>query len=366
MTVSHRKARPSGGAYYIDGLKSAAIESNAEAGTVAAEWVVSGPTEDLTRELLKVTCGKWREESDVAAFLRLVQGRCVGTPGNAGEFDLVQNAGSPKRVALHDFTLSAPKSVSVVWAFADQETRRLIEQAQLRAARAFVSLLGHHATYSRQGKAGRIKTRCALVAALFPHFTSRRGDPQLHTHCTLLNVAVRPDRSTGGLETLDVMRLMGVAASAYHDVLSDGLRAAGFLIVEGGNLFEIEGVSELVCKTFSQGRAIALDEAHRQMRQVGQDPLINQPSRRLMKNAVIRTRPKKTGQHHVDLTQTWLRRLAAAGWSPANVSGTRNRQRVSEDGSLPCTSKALLTFIDSTESVSLLSARYRISTAPFY
>lgn len=326
MTVSHRKAKPAGGAYYIDGLLEAALQSPVESGTLAAEWLISGPTEMATCELLGITNQAWQGIVDVAVFQSLVQGRRPEGSGNDQCPGLVQNAGASTRVALHDFTLSSPKSVSVVWAFADPETRRLIEQAQARAARAFVSLLGHHATYSRQGRAGRIKTRCAVVAAMFPHFTSRSGDPQLHTHCTLLNLAVRPDGTTGSLETLQAMRLLGVAACTYHDELADGLRAIGFQIKERGQIFEVEGVSDAVCIAFSQRRVAALVAAQEHMGGSKADQLPALASRRIMKKAVLMTRGKKRLFLPDELMASWLRRGESLGFGPRDVLAIR-RQR---------------------------------------
>lgn len=337
MTVSHRKAKPAGGAYYIDGLLEAALYRPQESGTLAAEWLISGPTEVSTCELLGITNRAWQGNVDEAVFQSLVQGRRPEGSGNEQCPGLVQNAGSSTRVALHDFTLSSPKSVSVVWAFADRETRRLIEQAQALAARAFVSLLGQHATYSRQGRAGRIKTRCAVVAAMFPHFTSRSGDPQLHTHCAFLNLAVRPDGTTGSLETLQAMRLLGVAACTYHDVLADGLRAIGFQIRERGQIFEIEGVSDAVCLAFSQRRTAALVAAQNHMGRSNVDPMQTLPSRRIMKRAVLMTRGKKRLFPPDELMGSWLRRGESLGFGPREVRAMRMQsdQQVRPSSTLP-------------------------------
>jgi len=246
--------------------------------------------------------------------------------GKSGKTPLVQNAGSKTRVALHDFSLSAPKSVSVLWALAAEETQQMIEQAQRRAAHTFLLLLGNNASYSRQGRGGRIKTPCSLVAALFPHFVSRSGDPQIHTHCTLLNVAVRPDGSTGCLETLGIMGQLGVAATRYHEMLAEGMQQIGFSIRQCGNLFEVDGVPDHVCSEFSQRRAAALADATAWMSNIGVARTNWEPSRSLMKKSVLRTRPVKKTQRVSQLTIEWLRRAELLDFHPFQVSLTPSEE----------------------------------------
>ena len=254
MTVSHHKVRPAKVSYYLreQDFREVGNPGHCSLGQPfpMAEWLVCGPTDHLTRTALGLEGRQWNSAVDVEKFKLLAQG--FTRHGGLGKKPLVQNAGSLKRVALHDFTLSAPKSGSIVWALSDEMTRKAIEHAQQRAAHAFLKLLGKDAAYSRQGKAGRIKTPCSLVAALFPHFISRSADPQLHTHCAFLNMAVRPDGTTGALETLGMMGLIGVAATRYHEVLAENIQEIGFAVQQNGKLFEIEGVSNEVCLAFSQ------------------------------------------------------------------------------------------------------------------
>jgi len=283
----------------------------------SAEWLVCGPTDWLTTAALGLESRVWSSRADPIDFRALAQGFTL--LGKAGKAPLVQNAGSKTRVALHDFTLSTPKSVSVIWALSDQVMRRMIEQAQRRAAHAFLQLLGNNASYSRQGRGGRIKTPCSLVSALFPHFVSRGGDPQIHTHCTLLNVAVRPDETTGSLETLGIMGQLGVAATQYHEVLAEGMQQIGFSIRQCGNLFEVDGVPDHVCKAFSQRRAAALADATAWMSTIGVARTSWEPSRSLMRKSVLRTRPVKQTKTVKQLTIEWLRRAELLDFHPAHL-----------------------------------------------
>ena len=66
---------------------------------------------------------------------------------------LLSNTGDVKqRVAGYDLTLSAPKSVSILYALANPHFRARIEAAQQRAVEATIRLLDGHAAFGRRGK----------------------------------------------------------------------------------------------------------------------------------------------------------------------------------------------------------------------
>jgi conjugative relaxase-like TrwC/TraI family protein len=183
-----------------------------------------------------------------------------------------------------------------------------IEQVQQRAAQTFAILLGEEAAYSRQGSAGRHRAPCSVVAALFPHFISRSGDPQLHTHCVMLNVAVRFDGTTGGLETLGMMRLLGVAATRYHEVLADGMQQLGFQVRQRGKLFEIDGVPVEVCEEFSRRRAAALAQVGATGTVQKQSEERSSTNRKRMQVAILRTRPKRRVYSLDQVRRRWQER----------------------------------------------------------
>lgn len=323
MTVSHRKAKEAGISYYLrsqDGRPS--LDGWQPAVHAVPAWSVAGETRALTMDRLNLLDGTWTSLEDVARFKALASGFSLSISG--GRSALVTNTGSGSRVALHDFTLSAPKSVSVVWAFSSSEDRVRIEQAQAAAALSFIEVMSASA-YSRRGHGGTFHSPCALVVALFPHKLSRRDDPQLHTHCTFLNVAVRSDGSTGSLETLGMMRNLGQAATAYHEKLETGLQLLGFSVRKKGLLFEIDGVPDEVCSAFSHRRneAMAFARARLVLEPRGTVPSEWRPSRRLMAQAILRTRPQKRLTEPRDLLSLWLKRAAMLGFDPVSVHGLR-------------------------------------------
>lgn len=319
MTVTHRKARAAGVSYYLrsqDGRPiSAASASELKSD---AAWCVEGPTRLETMDRLNLCEGRWKCMEDKDRFKALAHGFDLNTSGLW--IPLVRNPGSSTRVALHDFTLSAPKSVSVLWALSKPEEQTLIEEAQSVAVRSFVKLMSA-SSYSRQGSGGRLHSECAVVVALFAHNLSRRDDPQLHTHCNFLNVAVRSDGSTGSLETLGMMRNLGPAVTAYHEELAACMQRIGFVVRRLGGSFEIDGVPDEVCRAFSLRRRDALRFVQTQYTLNRTDRLMNElpPSRKLMKQAIMRTRPTKRLQVPNDLRSRWIRRAADLGFDSSSV-----------------------------------------------
>lgn len=158
---------------------------------------------------------------------------------------LLSNSGDGvNRVGGIDLTLSAPKSVSVVWALGDDETRRAIEQAQHDACEATIGFLTHNAAFCRRGKNGlRLEKISSLTVSAFQHGEARPvahddgrvfADPALHTHNVILNCAVREDGTVGALDARHLFAYKMAAGAVYHLALSSNLQKLGFEIGEVG------------------------------------------------------------------------------------------------------------------------------------
>ena len=183
----------------------------------------------------------WRRwasrKARAAAFYRLCEGFSPD-----GE-KLTQNAGSEKRSAGLDLTFSADKSVSAVWAVAGERLRTAIADAHTAAVQYTLEhvIEAHCATT-------RIRTRAAngargelaivpadLIAALFQHGTSRADDPQLHTHCTVMNAArAHFDGKYRALNQYPLYRWKMAAGATYRNHLAWGLRGLGFKVEQHG------------------------------------------------------------------------------------------------------------------------------------
>ncbi len=192
---------------------------------------------------------------DKTEFLKLCDGFALdGEP-------FTQNAGKENHRAGWDLTFSAPKSVSVLWSQADEETRHKIQEAQLKAVQKAVDYLEAEAGYTRRGKGGSEIEKCKLVVATFEHGTSRAQDPQLHTHAVVLNVGIRADGTTGSLETRPIYQTKMLAGALYRAELADLLREnLNVGIEKTKTAFEIKGVSKPLMEEFSKRREAILAE----------------------------------------------------------------------------------------------------------
>jgi conjugative relaxase-like TrwC/TraI family protein len=169
---------------------------------------------------------------------------------------LVQNAGKPNRQAALDLTFSAEKSVSVLWAFADAEAREAIVEAHERAVGAAVNYLQDECAVSRVGHGGTDTVRAGICVAAFRHETSRALDPNLHTHCLVLNVGVDAQGKTRTLRTPDFFHHKMAAGALYRAQLAYELSHRLGLDIEQreNGFFRVKGIDERTRTAFSTRR----------------------------------------------------------------------------------------------------------------
>ena len=100
-----------------------------------------------------------------------------------------------------DFTFSAPKAFSALWAMSDERNRAKLEKMFLDSVRASLRVIYRHGLIeARRGKGGAHREPAAApVVAIFLHHTSREGDPQIHAHAILMNAALRADGTIGAI-----------------------------------------------------------------------------------------------------------------------------------------------------------------------
>ncbi len=187
---------------------------------------------------------------DVASFRDLCAGRDPRTGG-----DLVRGAGEGHRGGW-DVTVTSPKSFSILWAGAGPDLRSQLEQLQAAAVdEALRFLVEERLVEVRLGAGGRIKQPATgLVVGRFSHFTSRAGDPNVHTHCVIMNAAASRDGKIRTLETYRLHSHCHLLGVAYRVALSMRLaRQFGFEARPAGRgQFEIRGVPQFAIDTFSK------------------------------------------------------------------------------------------------------------------
>lgn len=237
--------------------------------------------------------------------------------------DLIIQGNSSKRTVGYDCQLSAPKSVSVLWALArdagqDEEAgkgeavAKAIEAAHQRAnERAMQYAFEQGLIVSRRGKGGKEKEAAAEVAAArYTHHTSRAGDPQLHTHNVLMNVCRRSDGTTGTIDNAQMLRYQGAIAAIYRAELASELkRTLGVSVTKDERNFKVDGVSDELVKTFSKRRN-TIEKAAEDMGLNG-----TAGNREAAKLINFHTRQDKSEQPPlVELYGRWRMEANAKGW----------------------------------------------------
>jgi conjugative relaxase-like TrwC/TraI family protein len=284
-----------------------------------------------------------RIEDEVAEHVAAAGG--IITPEEIREIRLRLRAQWRNRVPFYDYTFSAPKSVSVLWASllaASAEARakgreaaaeRLDAQAeQIRAAvrrandrmiaaaerRAAYVRTGHHSATS-----GQWRDASGFIVGSFPQHTNRDGDPQLHVHNAIANRAQRADGQDDKWRALHGQPLfrMKLGFGTYGDRFAEQeIRQLGWGTVRraDGNSFEIAGISEAAADAYSD-RAKELRDRFRELeaeyvRDHGHAPA-KQARWALKQRAALETRDAKEHNppapgHELD---AWTRKAARRG-----------------------------------------------------
>ena len=103
-----------------------------------------------------------------------------------------------REIGGFDLSLRAPKSVSLLFAFGVPEVSSEVRDAHDAAVAAAFGYLEANAAGTRTGRGGQqMEPVDGFVAAMFRHRTSRAGDPHLHTHVLVANLAAAADGRGG-------------------------------------------------------------------------------------------------------------------------------------------------------------------------
>jgi conjugative relaxase-like TrwC/TraI family protein len=223
----------------------------AEGERVTGEWYGRGA------ELLGLS-----EEVNAEDFEAIRQGRAPRT----NEFLRVRQsadriAADGKTLAqgrsLYDFTISAPKSVSVMAILG--EDARLMKAHRNAVSEALNEMEAKAASRIRQGHANRDRTTGNLVVAVYHHDASRELDPQLHTHAVAANMTF--DGREGrwkALQASTIYEQRAYLTEVYRNALAREVRALGYEVdsrrdAKGRDSgFEIRGVPDELLERFSK------------------------------------------------------------------------------------------------------------------
>jgi conjugative relaxase-like TrwC/TraI family protein len=159
--------------------------------------------------------------------------------------------------SLYDFTISAPKSVSVLAILGGDD--RLIEAHRTAVAEALEEAEKYAASRVRRAGANEDRPTRNLALAVYHHDTSRELDPQLHTHAVAANLTF--DGTEGrwkALQASELYELRAYLSEVYRNALAREARAVGYEIENQRDAkgrdsgFEIRGVPQELIAKFSQ------------------------------------------------------------------------------------------------------------------
>ena len=248
-------------------------------------------------------------------------------------------------VPFYDYTFSAPKSVSVLWASllaasaeAEAEQReadaeRFAEQAaQVRGAvkRAndrMIAVAGRELAYVRTGHhsktTGEWRDAKGFIVASFEQHDSRDGNMQLHVHNAIANRAQRADEADETWRALHGQPLfknklrMGMLADRF---LAQELALLGWLSVlrEDGKALEVGGISDAAADEFST-RSKELRDRARELAAEYERDHGHAPGKRAMwairQRAALETRDSKDHNPPAagDQLAAWARKALRSG-----------------------------------------------------
>jgi conjugative relaxase-like TrwC/TraI family protein len=265
-----------------------------------------------------VVPGSQVSEEDLSNMLGACSDPVSGEP--VGSRPRAPAGGAP--VAGFDLTFSISKSISVMWALGDDETRSVIEKCHRQAIEFVISYAEREVFCSRSGTNGIVSEDVTgVVAASFTHFTSRADDCQLHEHVVVWNRA--RSVSDGKWRTLDsraIFKATTTLSELHQGVLSDLLTAELGVGWEARGRrhsdkprYEITGVPESLMAEFSQrSEQIAARGGELNSSFVaahGRRPTVVE-GMRLRQVATIATRPEKSHRSLAELTSNWRERAA--------------------------------------------------------
>ena len=153
----------------------------------------------------------------------------------------------------------------------------------------------------------RVKAR-GMVVAGFRHLASRDQDPQLHTHCVLVNMTRSASGEWRSVEPTRIRRSEKLIGAYYRNELARRLQALGMAVSPTlvGRIpgFELAGYERSFLDAFSGRRRAILD--HLEQRE---QPYTAENAQK----AALFTRRRKEDRSLADLVPAWRARARALG-----------------------------------------------------
>jgi conjugative relaxase-like TrwC/TraI family protein len=228
-----------------------------------------------------------------------------------------------RAVAGFDATLSAPKSLSVLWALTGDEGLAECHDVAVRAVAEYLERYGATTRVRSNGTRLHPDTH-GLTMAAFRQTTSRADDPQLHTHLVISAKVQTPDDRWLALDARFLKRHQRTLGGLYQSVLRAELThryGVAFEPIVNGQA-EIAGVPAEVLAVFSK-RATEIDTLlHDRLadryRRGGDEPSRAEWAA-MERRAAADSRSRKTDRSVSELRARWRVEAASVGVTPATL-----------------------------------------------
>jgi conjugative relaxase-like TrwC/TraI family protein len=205
----------------------------------------------------------------------------------------------------YDLTFSAPKSVSILALVAGCTE---VLEAHQEAVKNTIAYLENKYAGCRNKNAGvvSIERTGNYTVAAFEHGDSRAGDPNLHTHCVIMNVTQKGNGDWRALYADEFYTYVLLNGKVYDSYLAQALMQRGFEIEikESGN-FEIKGVPKDLIDFYSKRHA----EIQGWLKEHGLS------GSKVAEMANFMTRSAKVHANPIERKERWIEELKAFGSS---------------------------------------------------
>ncbi|MHB8883432.1 MAG: MobF family relaxase [Thermodesulfovibrionales bacterium] len=257
-----------------------------------------------------------RGEIDGEDWQRVIRGQDPRT----GE-QLIQVGANGEHRAATDTTFSAPKSASMLALLLGRVD---ISEAHRAAVDETVKYMEQDAAQARvtaDGITEKVKTENFLIA-MYEHTKSRELDPQLHTHCPILNMTRMPDGSWKAVSNERFFENKLFYGQIYRNEFAANLRGLGYRIEYGKDgLFEIAGIDKSILEAFSR-RSEQIKEALNELR----EKYPHADESELREFAALGSRvAKQKNVDNITVHASWIERLAALGLTPDDLNRKLDR-----------------------------------------
>ncbi len=226
---------------------------------------------------------------------------------------LIQSAPNGDHRAALDKTCSAPKSVSLL-ATIDHR----LEDAHKRAVYEALSYAEKNIVQAREtigGITDKVNTG-NLIAVQFQHNLSRELDPQLHTHCVIMNMTQKEDGQWRAISNEQFFERKIELGQVYRNALAKIItQELGYSITsDNKGLFEIKGVGKEVIDVFS-GRTPQIEAKVAELREL----YPNANDQKLREWATLDSRQSKKNVDIETVKQDWSDRLKNLGYTKESL-----------------------------------------------